>query len=154
HKLCARDNRGQMPFISVAIPTYRRRVNLHRAIESVFSQSFTDWELVVSDDERPSGETWDLLQTLALADSRIRPIKNRGPHGATFNHNHALRAARGNWIKILHDDDILKGNCLEVLAGIAQEYPDVLSISCACEVFIEGQLVRPFSRLDRPLLER
>src|SRR6185369_9663420 len=57
-------------------------------------------------------------------------------------------------IKILHDDDILKGNCLQVLAEIAQQHRDVVSISCACEVFVGRQLVRPFLRLDRPLLER
>src|SRR5262245_58126894 len=107
-----------MPFISVAVPTYRRLRMLRRAVESVFAQTFTDWELVVSDDEVPSGETWRFLNKLASSDRRVRPIKNGSPRGAAFNHSSALRAARGEWIKILEDDDVLKPDCLEVLSQI------------------------------------
>jgi len=129
-----------MPFITVAIPTYRRLPMLRRAIESVFAQTFTDWELGVSDDEAPPGETWNFLESLA-ADARVRPIRNVSPHGASFNHSSALKAARGQWIKFLHDDDVLKPNCLEVLATIVKEYPCTIAVSCACEQFLDGKLV-------------
>jgi glycosyltransferase involved in cell wall biosynthesis len=89
--------------------------------ESVFTQTFVDWEIVVSDDETPSGEAWSFLNSLARADARIRAIKNDGPHGAVSNHNLALRASCGEWIKPLHDDDVLKPNCLEVVARIVSQ---------------------------------
>jgi glycosyltransferase involved in cell wall biosynthesis len=143
-----------MPFITVVIPTYRRLSLLRNAIESVFAQTFTDWELVVSDDETPPGETWKYLRALAESDTRVRPIMNDSLHGAHSNHNNALRAARGNWIKFLHDDDILKPNCLEVLAHVVRECPDVIAVSCACENFKDGKLTGPFSRRDRAVLER
>jgi glycosyltransferase involved in cell wall biosynthesis len=142
-----------MPFITVAIPTYRRLPMLRRAIESVFAQTSTDWELVVSDDEAPPGETWNFLESLA-ADARVRPIRNVGPHGASFNHSSALKAARGQWIKFLHDDDVLKPNCLEVLANIVREYPHTIAVSCACEQFLDGKLVGRFDRRDRAVLEQ
>jgi glycosyltransferase involved in cell wall biosynthesis len=144
----------QMPFITVAIPTYRRLPMLRRAVESVFAQTFTDWEIVISDDETPPGETWNFLETLAKSDARIRPIINGDPHGASFNHNNALRAARGQWIKFLHDDDFLKPNCLEVLAHIVRTYREAIAVSCACEHFLNGKLVGPFYRRDRAVLER
>jgi glycosyltransferase involved in cell wall biosynthesis len=143
-----------MPFITVAIPTYRRLPLVRRAVESVFAQTFTDWEIVISDDETPPGETWNFLERLARSDGRVRPVLNGGPHGVCFNHNVALRAARGEWIKILHDDDALKPNCLEVLAHIVKEYPNVTAVSCACEHFRNGKLVRPLYRRDRAVLER
>jgi glycosyltransferase involved in cell wall biosynthesis len=143
-----------MPFISVVIPTYRRLSLLRNAIESVFAQTFTDWELVVSDDETPPGETWNYLRALAKSDARVRPIMNDGPHGACSNHNNALKAARGDWIKILHDDDVLKPNCLEVLAHAVRECPDVIAVVCACENFKNGKLADPFYRRDRAILER
>jgi glycosyltransferase involved in cell wall biosynthesis len=142
-----------MPFITVAIPTYRRLPMLRRAIESVFAQTFTDWELVVSDDEASPGETWNFLESLA-ADARVRPIRNVSPHGASFNHSNALKAARGQWIKFLHDDDVLKPNCLEVLANIVREYPRTIAVSCACEQFLDGRLVGRFDRRDRAVLEQ
>jgi Glycosyl transferase family 2 len=43
------------PLISVAIPTCRRPAMLERAIRSVAEQTFRDWEIVVSDDERKAG---------------------------------------------------------------------------------------------------
>ena len=144
----------RVPFITVAIPTYKRPTLLNRAINSVFKQTFTDWEMVISDDKSPSGETWNFLQSLARSDGRVRPIKNDGPHGVYFNHNNALKAAHGVWIKILEDDDVLKPNCLDVLNGAVRERRDIVAISCACENFVDGRLVRPFRRRDRPLLER
>jgi hypothetical protein len=57
----------------------------------------------------------------------VRPIKNGSPHGAPFNHNTALKAARGEWIKILEDYDVQKPNCLEVLANIVKEGRDVVA---------------------------
>jgi glycosyltransferase involved in cell wall biosynthesis len=143
-----------MPFITVAIPTYRRLPMLRRAVESVFAQTFTDWEMVISDDEAVPGETWSFLKRLASSDARVRPIMNGIPHGACFNHNAALKAARGEWIKILHDDDLLKPNCLEVLARIVRRSRDVIAVSCACESFRDGKLVRPFYRRDRAVLEQ
>jgi glycosyltransferase involved in cell wall biosynthesis len=143
-----------MPFISVAIPTYRRLPMLRRAVESVFAQTFTDWEMVISDDETQPGETWKFLETLARSDKRVKPVVNGSPHGASFNHNTAFKAARGEWIKILHDDDVLKSNCLEVLAHIVTEYRDVVAVSCACEHFLDGKLVGPFDRRDRAVLEQ
>jgi len=127
---------------------------LRRAVESVFAQTFTDWEIVISDDEAPPGETWKFLEALAGSDARIRPTKNNSPHGASFNHNSALRAARGEWIKILHDDDVLKPNCLEVLAHIVRENGNAVAVSCAWEHFIDGKLVAPYYRRDRPVLEQ
>src|SRR5262249_54962020 len=133
---------------------YRRLPTLRRAVESVFAQTFTDWEMVISDDETPSGETWNFLKTLASSDTRVRPIMNDAPHGVCSNHNTALKAARGEWLKMLHDDDLLKPNCLEVLARIVRRSRNVIAISCACETFCDGKLVRPFYRRDRAVLEQ
>jgi glycosyltransferase involved in cell wall biosynthesis len=143
-----------MPFMTIAIPTYRRLPMLRRAIESVFAQTFTNWEIVVSDDESPPGETWHFLEALASSDKRVRPIMNGGPHGAHFNHNSALKAAGGEWIKILHDDDVLKPNCLEVLGHIVRKCPAAMAVSCACEKFLDGKLTGPFYRRDRAVLEQ
>src|SRR5438105_2929691 len=103
-----------MPLITVAIPTYRRLPMLRRAIESVFAQTFVDWEMAISDDEALAGETWTFLESLARSDARVKPIKNGSPHGAHHNHNAVLKASRGEWIKLLHDDDVLKPNCHHV----------------------------------------
>jgi glycosyltransferase involved in cell wall biosynthesis len=143
-----------MPFITVAIPTYQHLGTLRRAVASVVGQTFTDWDMVISDDEERPAATWKYLEGLAKADGRVTVMMNRSPHGVCFNHNRALKAARGEWIKILHDDDVLKPNCLEVLARIVRGTPDIIAVSCAAENFQNGRLVKPFIRQDRALVER
>ena len=88
------------PLISVVIPTYKRRVLLERALDSVFAQTYNNWEVIVSDDEDGSGETWTYLTDLSEKDPRVRPSKNQGENGQVHNTNNARRHARGEWIKL------------------------------------------------------
>ena len=70
------------PFISVAIPTFRRPEMVRRAIESVLQQEHADWEMVISDDEGPEGATWSILSEHARSDpphSRYREPPRPGP---------------------------------------------------------------------------
>lgn len=46
------------PLISIVIPTYKRRQRLEETVRPVQQQSFANWELIVSDDEKPAGSTW------------------------------------------------------------------------------------------------
>jgi hypothetical protein len=123
-------------------------------VNSVLDQSFRDWELVISDDERVPGDTWRVIQEFSTSEKRIRGVQNKGCHGQVGNSNNAIRAAEGTWIKILHDDDVLKPNCLEVLARIITEHGDVVAVSCAFEGWVGGEMRVPFRRADRPLLEK
>jgi len=113
------------PFISIALPTFRRPDMLRRAIESVLGQDFSDWELVISDDEKPAGESWQVSSEYARRDPRIRVIENREGRGQVENTNNAMRSCRGHWIKLLHDDDWLAPGALRIFAGLAMAYPAV-----------------------------
>jgi hypothetical protein len=100
------------PFFSVAIPTFSRPNVLRDTINSVLAQSFHDYEIVVSDDEVLPGETWHMLEGIAGSNPRIRPVRNAVPHGQVPNTNNAIRHSRGKWVKVLHDDDLMRPNCL------------------------------------------
>jgi len=150
--LCGSSKR-MLPPVSVIIPTFQRQDLLRRAVDSVVRQTLRDWELVVSDDEKVPSESWRWLVELAASDPRVRPVRNPGPHGQIGNTNNALRAARGTWIKLLHDDDVLKPNCLDVLTRAVAGRSDIVAVSCADEGFVDGIRTERFHRLDRPLLE-
>ncbi|MBR0816778.1 glycosyltransferase family 2 protein [Bradyrhizobium liaoningense] len=111
------------PMISVAIPTFRRPDMIRRAIESVLQQNYSDWEMVISDDEGPKGVSWSILSEYARSDSRIRIVENRRGRGQVENTNSAMLACRGHWIKVLHDDDWLVPGSLETFAELARAYP-------------------------------
>jgi glycosyltransferase involved in cell wall biosynthesis len=119
------------PFISVVIPTYKRRQRLEAAIRSVQMQNYGDWELVVSDDEDPPGGTWHWLEEIAKHDYRIRPTLNHALHGQVANTNNGMAQARGPWIKLLHDDDQLMPTCLKHFAEVAQRVNDTVVLITA-----------------------
>ena len=88
------------------MPTYNRVSLLARAIQSVFDQTFTDWELIVVNDASTDG-TREFLDMLAAKDPRVRPVhntKNNYPD-ISKNLNEGLTLARGEYIARLDDDD-------------------------------------------------
>ncbi|WFU76465.1 glycosyltransferase family 2 protein [Bradyrhizobium sp. CB2312] len=113
------------PFISIALPTFRRPDTLRRAVESVLQQDFANWELVISDDEGLGGESSHVLSKYARREPRIRPIENRRGRGQVENTNNAMLACRGQWIKPLHDDDWLAPGALRTFVRLATAYPAV-----------------------------
>lgn len=98
-----------IPTLSVCIPTYRGEAYLGAAIESVLAQDYLDFELVVIDDNSPD-------QTAAIVsnyrDDRIRYIKNQINLGPEGNWNRCLEEARGKYVKLLPQDDVLAPTCL------------------------------------------
>lgn len=126
---------GQAPAVSVCMPTYKRLELLKRAIQSVLTQTFQNWELLISDDEEPAGQTWAYLERLALTDTRIRVMRNTGDHGQVGNMNNLLLKAQAPWVKPLYDDDVLKPECLEVFLRSAASVDNVALISCLTEFY-------------------
>ncbi len=122
-----------MPSVSIILPTYNRARFLPKAFESISSQSFTDWELIVVDDGS-TDNTRSLVD--ALGDSipgRVRYIHqaNQGAYGAR---NTGLDQARGKFIAFFDSDDVwlphhLK-NCVEAL----EQNPDVDWVYAACRI--------------------
>ena len=94
------------PTVSIVLPTYNRAAPLERAVKSIFSQSFKEWELIVVNDASTDG-TNAFLDELAKKDARVRPVhnvKNNYPD-ISKNLNHGLSLARGKYVARLDDDD-------------------------------------------------
>lgn len=92
-----------MIMISIIIPVYRVETYLSQCIDSVLSQSFTDFELILIDDGSPdnSGEICDVY---ARKDERIKVI-HQDNCGVSMARNHGLRIARGEWVTFIDSDD-------------------------------------------------
>jgi len=94
------------PQVSVLIPTYQYARYLPQAIESVLSQSFADFELIISDDNSSDGSA-DVVQSYAARDRRIRFTSQSPNLGMVANWNWCLEQARGTYIKYVFGDDFL-----------------------------------------------
>ncbi|MEY3786449.1 MAG: hypothetical protein RLZ75_654 [Pseudomonadota bacterium] len=98
------------PTISVCIPTYCGAAHLGAAIESVLNQDFTDYELIIIDDNNSPDQTDEIVSS--YQDHRIRYIKNMANLGPEGNWNKCLAEAKGKYFKLLPHDDTLASDCL------------------------------------------
>lgn len=116
---------GKNPEISVIVPVYKVEKYLNECIDSVLAQTFTDFELILVDDESPDSCP-ALCDAAAEKDSRVRVIhKTNGGAGAA--RNAGLDIARGNWIVFMDSDDMAAPKLLETMHRRAgQEQPDIV----------------------------
>lgn len=109
------------PVVSVVVPVYNVERFVAAAIESVFAQSFSDWELVIVDDGSKDG-SWEIVQKYTI-DERVRLLRNDRNLGQFPTHNRGAEAAQGHYIKFLHADDLLYPHCLDVMVALMDAYP-------------------------------
>ena len=111
---------GPRPLVSVILPVYNQCEFVGRAIESVLSQRFTDFEFLVVDD----GSTDATPEIIERYADRVRVITqpNQGPYPAR---NRALREARGEFLAFIDSDDAWLPNRLERQVTILQANPEV-----------------------------
>lgn len=93
----------EKPFISICIPAYKRAENLQRLLRSVASQTFRDYEIIITDDS-PDDSVAGLVRQFS-ASLPIQYSKNEPAAGMPGNWNIALQKASGQWLKLMHDDD-------------------------------------------------
>lgn len=122
-----------VPF-SIVITTYNRLDLLKRAIQSSFDQT-TPSEVVVVDNASTDG-TQAYVESLGDAVVYVRNRTNANHAGAV---NAGVKAASGDWIKLVDDDDYLAANCIEVMKGAIAHRPQAVICSCqAAQVDTEG----------------
>ena len=109
---------SQPPLVSICVPTYNSSAWLRETIESALGQSFTDFELVISDNAS-ADSTLEILHS--YRDSRIRLEPSERNIGLTLNHNRLIRLSKGRYVKFLHADDALAPTCLEEMVALALE---------------------------------
>ena len=104
------ENTGEDGLVSVIMPSYNTGSLIKESINSVFNQTYGNWELIIVDD-CSSDNTMEVLGT--INDPRIKIIRNEVNSGAAVSRNRALREARGRWIAFLDSDDLWMPDKLE-----------------------------------------
>jgi len=122
------------PKISVMMTVYNGERFLHEAIESVLSQTFSDFQLLIVDDGSTDG-TQDIIRK--YDDSRIRFITNTTNRGVSFAREQALQSAHGDYIAVLDADDIAYPERLALQIDYLEEHPDVGLVGSAYEIIDE-----------------
>lgn len=116
------------PRFSVAIPTYNRRASfLPQAIEGVLQQSFTDFELIISDNGSSDG-TREYVQS--LQDPRIRYVRREPTVSAGEHFALVMQEAVGEYVILHQDDDLLHRDFLARADAAFLAHPEAVMYAC------------------------
>ncbi len=116
------------PRVSLVVPAYNSVAFIGDTMDSILAQTFTDFELLVSDHSSDDG-TWDVLQRY-LADPRVRLSRLPAGGGAPANWDAVTRQAQGELIKLVCGDDLIYPTCVaEQVAAIDAHPGAVLAAS-------------------------
>ena len=102
-----------MPIVSVIVPVYNTEKYMRRCLESILSQTYTDFEVILVDDGSidKSGEICD---EYARQDNRLR-VYHKENGGASSARNIGLEKAKGKWITFIDSDDAIEQDYFKIL---------------------------------------
>lgn len=129
--------------ISVVIPLYNKENQIEKTLQSVFNQSFTDYEIVIVND----GSTDRSAEFVeAIDDPRIRLIHQQNA-GVSAARNRGIEEAKGDYIAFLDADDEWKPDYLATQASMIEKYPE-------CDVFATNYEFRNEKGETKPTILR
>ncbi|MFV8458419.1 glycosyltransferase family 2 protein, partial [Vibrio owensii] len=111
--------------VSIIMPAYKAGIFIRRSIESVLSQTYTDFELIIIND-KSLDNTMDVINS--FTDERIKVITNPVNLGVAMTRNEGLKSSTGRFIAFLDSDDIWKPKKLELQVDALMD--DQYAICC------------------------
>lgn len=106
---CKENESCRQPLVSVIMPVYNTGIYLHEAIDSILSQTYKNWELIIVND----GSTDDSPTIInSYKDERIRIIHQEN-QGLSMTRNNAMKVAKGEFVYFIDSDDVIEAELIE-----------------------------------------
>jgi len=112
------------PTVSIGLPVYNGERYLEEALDSLLSQTYTDFEIILSDNAS-TDRTAEICRTYADRDDRIRYVRAEDNLGGTWNFNHVVELARGRYFRWAAHDDVVAPTYLERCIAVLDSDPRV-----------------------------
>ncbi len=110
---------GIRSLVSIVTPVFNSERFLRDTIQSVQSQSYGDWELLLIDDASTDGSV-AVIQTAQNEDTRIKLLQNERNMGAGYSRNQGIKAATGEYVAFLDADDLWAADKLKKHVAFAE----------------------------------
>ena len=133
-KIPFRKNRMN-PKVSIIVPVYNAEKYINKCIDSILSQTFTDFECILVNDYTPDG-SGKICAEYAKNDKRIKLIHNEKNMGASLSRKIGLENSSGEYIQFIDSDDWVEPDMIEKL------YEKALSENCdivSCDFYIHNK---------------
>jgi glycosyltransferase involved in cell wall biosynthesis len=116
-----------IPRVSVVVPSYNSVEFIDQALTSILEQTYTDFELIISDHSSTDG-TWERIQTYET-DPRVRTMQLPAGGGAPANWSAVTEQAGGELIKLVCGDDLLYPTSLAEQVAAFDRHPDAVLVA-------------------------
>lgn len=141
-----------IPLVSVGIPTYNRPEGLERTLQCIGQQSYSNLEIIISDNCSTNEDVLPILQKFAAKDSRIQYFRQVSNRSIVPNFQFLLDRASGKYFMWAADDDFWDTNFIETcVLGMEERDDVVLAMPDMKIVNMEG-VAQP-SSLDRGFMQ-
>ncbi len=131
----------EQPTVSIGLPVKDGDSYLDEAIRSILGQTYTDLELIISDNAS-TDRTEEIARGWTASDSRVRYVRNPADIGAAPNFHQCFRLARGKYFKWAAHDDLLHPKYVELCVEAMEMSPEVaLAHTTAEQIDAEGAVV-------------
>lgn len=114
-----------IPLVSIGMPVYNAQTFIQEAIDCLLKQSFTDFELIISDNAS-TDETCAICERYTAQDSRVQYSRLEENLGAIRNFNRVFELSRGKYFKWASHDDICAPQFLERCVEVLERCPEVV----------------------------
>lgn len=115
----------EQPLVSIGLAVYNGEQYLEEALNSLLGQTFTDFEIIISDNAS-TDHTAEICLRYAEQDARIRYHRNATNIGGANNENQTFRMSRGKYFRWAADDDICAPTLIEECVKVLEENPDIV----------------------------
>jgi glycosyltransferase involved in cell wall biosynthesis len=132
------------PLVSVGLFVYNGEQFLKAALDSILNQTFTDFELIISDNAS-TDRTGEIAEAYAKRDGRIRYYRSEKNMGAGWNARRVYELATGKYFKLAAVDDLIEPDFLRQCVAVLESDPScVVAHSRTTEVDENGNFIRNY----------
>lgn len=132
--------------LSIIIPLYNKEKEIKHTLDTLFNQSFSDFEVIIIND----GSTDGSEEIIERYDNKKIRLFNQENSGAAAARNKGVELAQNEWVAFLDADDEWKSNYLEKIVAAIKEYPQAILIGTNYEILENGETIV----LDYPMVKK
>jgi glycosyltransferase involved in cell wall biosynthesis len=114
-----------VPRVSIGLPVCNGEKYLEAALDSILAQTYTDFELIISDNASTDG-TEEICRTYAARDHRVRYYRNEENRGLAWNHNNVFALSTAEYFLWIGHDDVLTAEYLERCVAVLDQNPSIV----------------------------
>jgi glycosyltransferase involved in cell wall biosynthesis len=124
-----------VPRLTLGLPVYNGERFLAASLDALLAQTFTDFELIISDNGS-TDRTGEIARQYEAKDSRVRYVRHSENRGSTFNHNFVIEQSRGEFFKWVSHDDLYAPDLLQRCIDALDSRPEIV-LAHAWTAFID-----------------